>query len=541
MALDASRADGVVIKSFTVAPDLVRRGVTGEVVASELLDKLTGISDSAQSGAETGKFGAGWGQTISLQIPETGVSISEVDRWLREKLGHEQALGGEVVQNPDGTVTLAVRLDGHPLPPQTGAAADLPQLLQRTAETLYRRERPMAYVNYLAVTQRLDDWLAAGREMTDSHDPVVRAYGYGAMANVEQGFGKPDQAVWDFQLADAQNAGLSWPSADLGALALNYFGHPEAALHYVRRALSLAPHDPSEVPEAIHEMTLRDENAIAFMLGDHATALEKQIAFARGDNLGSFGSRRSTQLTVAGFRTWTHDGARADADAQAFAPLAPVDAMLKAQTLAYVAYGRHDWASLLPRIEAYRAIFPAAVQGPFFEAVQARAFTGLGRLTEAQARLASTPLDCVPCVTGRALLAEAQGRPAEADHWFSEASRIAPSIPEGPVEWGRVLLARGDAGRALAEFREALRRGPRAEEAMEGLGEALTLQGDKAAAVKQFAAANALTPRWGRLHLKWGEALANIGDHAGAKAQFELAATLDLTADEKADLARAGR
>jgi len=76
MALDAARADGVVIKPFTVAPDLARRGVTGEVVASQLLDKLTEITDRAQSSGAAGKFGAGWGQNISIQIPETGVSLA---------------------------------------------------------------------------------------------------------------------------------------------------------------------------------------------------------------------------------------------------------------------------------------------------------------------------------------------------------------------------------------------------------------------------------------------------------------------------------
>ena len=91
MAFDASRADGVVIKSFTVAPDLARRGVTGEVVASQLIDKLNDITDSAQSSAAAGKFGAGFGQNISsCRFPETGVSLGEVDRWLREKLGHER-------------------------------------------------------------------------------------------------------------------------------------------------------------------------------------------------------------------------------------------------------------------------------------------------------------------------------------------------------------------------------------------------------------------------------------------------------------------
>ena len=81
MAFDASRAEGVVIKSFSVAPDLARRGVSGEVVASQLLDKLTDISVRAQSSAAMGKFGAGWGQSLSLQSPRPASA------WARSSAG----------------------------------------------------------------------------------------------------------------------------------------------------------------------------------------------------------------------------------------------------------------------------------------------------------------------------------------------------------------------------------------------------------------------------------------------------------------------
>ena len=46
-------------------------------------------------------------------------------------------------------MTLSARLGGKALPPQTGAATELPQLIAGTAETLYRRESPMTYVQYL--------------------------------------------------------------------------------------------------------------------------------------------------------------------------------------------------------------------------------------------------------------------------------------------------------------------------------------------------------------------------------------------------------
>ena len=57
-------------------------------------------------------------------------------------------------------------------------------------------------------------------------------------------------------------------------------------------------------------------------------------------------------------------------------------------------------------------------------------------------------------------------------------------------------------------------------------------------ALAKFAEAEKYAPNWGRLHLKWGEALVYAGKRDEAKAQLARAATLDLTAADKAALAK---
>ena len=466
MAIDASRADGVVIKSFTVAPDLARRGVTGEVVASQLLDKLTGITDSAQSSAAAGKFGAGFGQNISLQIPETGVSLGEVDRWLREKLGHERDLTGEIVENPDGTVNVSARLGGKALPPQTGAAADLPRLILRTAELLYRREQPMTYMQYVGrIPGRLDESDEVSREMTDSRDPVMRAYGYGGLGFDAQYRGDRATASRNYQAADAENAGLSWPAGDLGGIAEDA-GRPEEALRLYRRSLTLALRDPGFItPQAVREWQHRDgRGSIANILRDHATSLTQAIALSQGDNLGGTGSRASGQVRVADSRARAHDGLRAEADVAAFIPRNTDDANLKVWTFAYVAFNRQDWAAFLTRIDAAEAAAPHGLPSTTVAPSRVSALVGLGRVAEAATVVASTPLDCQPCIVARAQVAEAAGRRGEADHWFAEASRMAQSVPNGSLYWGRALLERGDGARS----RRAVPRGRAAQPAGRG-------------------------------------------------------------------------
>jgi tetratricopeptide (TPR) repeat protein len=538
MAFDASRADGVVIKPFTVAPDLARRGVTGEVVASQLLDKLTEITDRSQSSAALGKFGTGFGQSLSLQIPETGVSLGEVDRWLRDRLGHEQTLTGEAVVNPDGTVTLSARLDAKALPPQTGSAVDLPALIQRTAEALYRREQPLTYVQYLnRIPERQAETAELSRELTDSRDPVMRAYGYGGLGIAAVRRGDLAEAIRNYRRADAENAGLSWPLSNLAA-TVDALGHGEDELRLYRTALALTPHDPAYTPQAAREAQLREEGQIAYILHDHASELAKRLAISKGENLGYAGTRASLQASVAADRADAHDGLRAEADATAFEPHHPADVFLKADWLARIAYSRRDWATFLSRVDMEAKLAPQVVQIPLGKSIRAGAMSQAGHIPEAAELIAETPLDCQPCVVVRGSVANAAGRHAESDHWFAEASRMAPSIPNGPLAWGEALMVRGDPARAAVQFREALRRSPRAEEAMVGLGEALLAQGDAAGAVQQFVAADKLTPLWGRLHLKLGQALAKQGRAADARAQFATAARLDLTAAERAELAQ---
>ena len=57
-------------------------------------------------------------------------------------------------------------------------------------------------------------------------------------------------------------------------------------------------------------------------------------------------------------------------------------------------------------------------------------------------------------------------------------------------------------------------------------------------ALAKFAEADRYAPNWGRLHLKWGEALIYTGKNDEAREQYQKASMLDLTAADKAELAR---
>ena len=109
--------------------------------------------------------------------------------------------------------------------------------------------------------------------------------------------------------------------------------------------------------------------------------------------------------------------------------------------------------------------------------------------------------------------------------------------PKAPIHGWRELL-KGNYEGAIAKFDSANRKGPHFADPLEMWGEALIAKNRSDLALAKFAEADKYAPKWGRLHLKWGEALLYTGDKASATKQFAIAARLDLSSAERAELTR---
>jgi len=214
----------------------------------------------------------------------------------------------------------------------------------------------------------------------------------------------------------------------------------------------------------------------------------------------------------------------ADADAGGWlAALADIRATAKAFAAA------NDHAN--PR---YVATITATTAEPLIATVEAH----LGEFALAHHQIDATPGDCYNCVRARGEIDALQKNWGGAAYWFSDAVKQAPSIPFAYFDWGRMLLAKGDFDGAIAKFAAAHKKGPHFADPLEMWGEALIAKNRSDLALAKFAEVARYVPNWGRLHLKWGEALLWSGDKPGAAKQFALAAKLDLTADDRAQLTR---
>ena len=124
MVWNAKHSDGLVIESFSVPPDLASRGLNGEVLASQMLDRLTDMQNATSGSRAAQSYANNWGGDLKVEIPETGVSIGEAYRFLKSWLGHETHISGEVWRTESG-IAITARITGGSASTVTGSPADL--------------------------------------------------------------------------------------------------------------------------------------------------------------------------------------------------------------------------------------------------------------------------------------------------------------------------------------------------------------------------------------------------------------------------------
>src|SRR5215470_7719533 len=103
----AAHDNSLVIEAFSVPPDMAARGLTGQAVAAQFQDKLTAMQNATKSARPADSYASNWGSDIKVEIPNTGISISELYRYLASWLGHETHITGDVFRTTNGVTVIA--------------------------------------------------------------------------------------------------------------------------------------------------------------------------------------------------------------------------------------------------------------------------------------------------------------------------------------------------------------------------------------------------------------------------------------------------
>lgn len=549
MVWSAREATGLVIQPIAAPPDFAARGLDGTVLAQRLLDKLNGFVGDADkwSFRSADSISGNWGKDSKVQIPATGVSFFELQRFLRESLGNQTRMSGELYRTPTG-VALTVRVSANTPVTFEGREQDVDKLLSRAAEALLEQTQPYRYVLLLYAQGRPAMGIVpVAQRLVDATSGIDQTWSRSALEEQLEFGGKFREGLVFSTQTVASAPGHPVGYFDVGPAAWAV-GHLQQAVDGMRQFQRLI-HDGADKDFRPQIVPFLMDNAGSFigdLTGAYGDAVRADIAELK---TAEFDLNISAPATLADDYARDHDIAAARAVLTQYRItndgilLQPEYVTTTGPDLPnfYLLAGLDDWTGARATLE--KADRMALARGDVNEVRHtliwpwlAYSWTRTGRLKAAEELIARTPHDCTLCLEMRGRIENARGNTAGAVYWFKRAIQDAPSIPFADADWGAMLMRKGDLNGAAAKFADAHAKSLHFADPLEMWGEALIRMNRSDLALAKFEEAAKYAPHWGRLHLKWGEALWWSGDRDGAQKQFTIASGLDLSPAERSQL-----
>ena len=472
MVHDAFVSSSVVIDPFAAPPALAARGLSGEVIAGGVLDRLTQLQASTRASSAKRNISNAWTGEIKLEVPETGVSIGEVDRLLKARFGHDIHIEGDLVQTPEGGLVLTVR--GTGLLPKSfeGGAADLDGLISKAAEYIYSQAEPSLYLVYLANMGRNAEVVATARTIYANVSATDRPYVLNQWANSLQGVGGsiPETLVL-YRRAVALKPDY-WVARSNAQNALWLLGREEDAWRDGQDMKRTAGGRPGDAPELYYENS-------DFLSGNSQAARASMIADSEAH--GGVGSNVGANApSIADMDVRLHDFADAQLQLQTALGDAsdPTLAAMSHFVRGRIASERGDQAAAAREFEAFGAAFAdpnVSSQYPGYNCWIAPAEEAVGHSDKADAILRGAG-SFVDCYRFRGDILDHRGDWAGAQRAYRAAVRLAPDLPAAYYSWGLALARHGDLKGAEQMFVAANQRGPEWADPLKAWGDLLMRQ-----------------------------------------------------------------
>ena len=492
----ASQSQSVVVEAFTVPPSFEAQGLSGAVVAAQFLDRLQEVQRrGAIDPTAATHIEDAWTREIRVELPETGISLGEIQKFLRSWLGHDVLISGAVVEDGDDALVLTVRGNGVPAQRVVGKASELGMMIASAAERALGAARPVELLAYLESTSRHAEAAELAGPMLASSTPSEAPQILNMWGNALTGLGRWAEALDRYRDANRLSSNHAQYAMN-ETLALERLGREEDAYRTIIAINISAP-------------------------GNSAGALRRNAGFDTGMmelRRGGIDLHESLQAyaRVSGSTHLLYEVLIASQDAIALASMHDAEALADAQAAMNLQEHTPEWMVIFPPTACAAARYAEAA--------------GLPNVADALLAKAGTFVDCA---SAKAEFAAHRGAWEDAQRGFAAAVDLAPSLPMAYESWGEALAAHGELSPAIEKFRAAQKRGPHWADPVEHWGEALAGQGQFQAATEKYAEAFTYAPKWGALQLHWGEALDKLGDHAQALKHYRAAQELALSDSDK--------
>ena len=496
LVYDAFTARSVVVDPFDTPPALLARGLSSKVVAGGLLDELTRLQAATRSNATKRNLSNAWTGDIKVDVPETGLSLGDIDRMLKARFGHDLHIEGDLVQTDTGGLALTVRGDNLLPKVFTGGAGDLDNLTAQAAQYIYGQSQPALFVVYLTNAGRNADAVAFAKAAYATTSAEDRPYLLNGWANALANTGAPPQVNLPLYREALKQKPDYWTAYSNVMNDQWLLGDEEGAWRTGEHMRQAAGGRPGREPELYYQ----NWDTLTWNLQAWRAATVADAAQNQG--VGSLVTAQGPAIADIDVRL--HDPADAEFQLQTAQGDAK-DASIAALT--HFIHGRiateaGDGARAAAEMEAFAAAYADPLVSsnyPSYLCWVAPAEALAGHADKADSAL-KTGGHYVDCYRFRGDIRDRRGDWAGAQEAYAEAVAIAPDLPAGYYSWGLGLARHGDVAGAVAKLTAANQRGPHWADPLKAWGDVLARQGQWKAALGKYDAALKYAPAWAGLH-----------------------------------------
>jgi len=498
---DAFHSRNVIIHSFDIAPGLATTSPGGKIVAASLLDRLTRLQAATRIAADKRGLSNAWTNEISIEIPETGLSVGQIEHLLRARFGHDEQIDGDLTKTDTDGLVLTVR--GTHVLPKTFAdqSGRLESLVNAAAEYVYGESEPGLFTKYLIDANRRDDVIAFAKAHLARVSPEERPILLNYWANALLDKAAPN-AITEALLLYKEALRLKpdyWVAYNNIVDTLGNAGDVEEAIRVGKEMIRNAGGRPGRAPEITYQ-------AYDSLVENDQAMRAEELADIEASGGGTFiTSSGAGGLIVAWGDILLHetDTARLRLQTTVWDKSSLSDVAIASFVEALLAAELGDLASSANAWDVFAKTYadPAvAGQNTPMICYAAPIYEEIGQSRKADAALNAVGTLAHPdCYRNRADVLDLRGDWTGAQEWYVKAIKLAPSYPDGNYYWGVALFKHGDLKGAEEQFRLANDNGPHWADPLKAWGDVLVKQGKTKEAVAKYDEALKYAPNWKQL------------------------------------------
>ncbi len=506
MIRDAVSSRSVVVDSIEVAPNIDAQVPSGRILSAGLLDVLTRIQAATRSNAEHRALSNAWTSEISVDIPETGVSIAQLGRMLKNRFGHDQHIDGDLVASGKGGLALTVRGSGIMPSTFTDAGGNLGKLLTQAGEYLYSQSQPGLWTAYLNNNGRRDEAIrfaeGAYATVAASEKPFVLNYWANAISgNGGEGAMAEALTLWRETIRLKPDY---WTGYNNIMVGLGGIGDEEGMVRVGLQMMQAAGGRPGKAADNLYQNY--DQQVWDLPAVRASSIADIEASGGVGTTVASAGA---LGLGVAQYEAQMHDleSAALRLKTTPIDEKNVADVASRAIARALLAEEQGDLKTAALQWDAFLAAYAdptVATLNPPYMCYAAVTYEKTGQPAKAQAAL-DAPQKAVgvgtfvDCYRFRGDVLDLGGDWAGAQAWYGKAVTLGPSIPSGYYSWGLALAKRGDHAGAAAKFQLANQKGPHWADPLKAWGDVLVKQSKTKEAVAKYDEALKYAPNWKQL------------------------------------------